>query len=143
MIPIPERNEYLGIAHFHRPENRDTSDYALHGHHYTHALFTISQSEPHILTRISNEFLFESLHPSKRTTDGEVIQFASGLDIIEKKSFTSKGEEVFDHQLMISYGVNDCEPVVATIDLEDAYKMLVDVDKGTQVIDLMKSAEII
>jgi hypothetical protein len=35
MIPLHASSELLGIAHFHRPENRDTSDYARHGHHYS------------------------------------------------------------------------------------------------------------
>ncbi len=35
LVPLPSTSELLGIAHFHRPENRDTSDYARHGHHYS------------------------------------------------------------------------------------------------------------
>ena len=35
LVPLHTSSELLGIAHFHRPENRDTSDYARHGHHYS------------------------------------------------------------------------------------------------------------
>ncbi len=35
MLPLHSTSELLGIAHFHRPEGRETSDYARHGHHYS------------------------------------------------------------------------------------------------------------
>jgi hypothetical protein len=35
LVPLPSTSELLGVAHFHRPENRDQSDYARHGHHYS------------------------------------------------------------------------------------------------------------
>jgi hypothetical protein len=35
LVPLPSSSELLGVAHFHRPENRDQSDYARHGHHYS------------------------------------------------------------------------------------------------------------
>ena len=35
LVPMPSSSELLGVAHFHRPENRDQSDYARHGHHYS------------------------------------------------------------------------------------------------------------
>lgn len=35
MSPLHSTSELLGIAHFHRPEHRDSSDYARHGHHYS------------------------------------------------------------------------------------------------------------
>merc|ERR1712157_425601 len=41
LVPTFNNTELLGIAHFHRPEDRKTSDYARHGHHYTHAFYTI------------------------------------------------------------------------------------------------------
>lgn len=42
MIPLHSSSELLGIAHFHRPEKRDTSDYARHGHHYSKSFAYIS-----------------------------------------------------------------------------------------------------
>ncbi len=35
MLPFHSTSEVFGIAHFHRPEGRQTSDYARHGHHYS------------------------------------------------------------------------------------------------------------
>ena len=35
MLPLHSTSELMGIAHFHRPEGRDSSDYAKHGHHYS------------------------------------------------------------------------------------------------------------
>jgi len=35
MLPLHSSSELLGIAHFHRPEGRDQSHYARHGHHYS------------------------------------------------------------------------------------------------------------
>ena len=115
MVPLTSTGELLGIAHFHRPENRKESEYALHGHHYTHAFFTIARQvddkikdtttsqAPFKLKRLSNEFVFRSNSiPSGETEppiDGDIIQFASGLDVT--------GGDV-DGKLIISYGINDC-----------------------------------
>ena len=35
MLPLHSSSELMGVAHFHRPEGRDSSDYAKHGHHYS------------------------------------------------------------------------------------------------------------
>ena len=35
LLPLHSTSELLGIAHFHRPEGRDSSHYARHGHHYS------------------------------------------------------------------------------------------------------------
>lgn len=35
LVPLHGTNELLGVAHFHRPEHREQSDYARHGHHYS------------------------------------------------------------------------------------------------------------
>ena len=150
MVPLYASNEYLGIAHFHRPENRDTSSYALHGHHYTHAFFTISMNEPHTLQRISNEFLFESLHRSKEKNDGEVIQFASGLDIITYEHDTSRSNStdpevtLIKQDVIVTYGINDCESVAVSLDWEIINLLLIQVEHGAQVLDLMhKSTSLI
>eukprot|EP00985_Skeletonema_marinoi_P011288 scaffold5356_cov116-Skeletonema_marinoi.AAC.2 len=75
------------------------SNYSLHGHHYTHAFCTIARQQqqsnssdgigkdPFILKRISNEFLFRALSVpigeknASASNDGDIIQFASGLDV--------------------------------------------------------------
>mmetsp|Transcript_47760 Transcript_47760/g.144436 ORF Transcript_47760/g.144436 Transcript_47760/m.144436 type:complete len:701 (-) Transcript_47760:262-2364(-) len=155
MVPLHSTSEVLGIAHFHRPEDRATSDYALHGHHYTHALFTIARVDAdkansdeggiqYRLKRISNEFAFQSMSiravadgdlggqtgaaSSQRVSDADIIQFASGLDLIGTDT---------DGQLLISYGINDCEGAAVFLDMKDIQKMLIDVPEGKQVVDLM------
>jgi hypothetical protein len=133
MVPLPSTGELLGIAHFHRPEHRQSSEYALHGHHYTHVFFTIARHEngedsPFKLKRLSNEFMFQSQYsPIGKTAiydDGDIIQFASGLDDV-------------DGTLIISYGINDCEGAVFTLSMKEVSSLLVDVQLGQEVVDLM------
>merc|ERR1711862_231260 len=144
MVPLKSTGELLGLAHFHRPENRKESEYALHGHHYTHAFFTIARqgngpgngddvnSRPFKLRRISNEFVFRSnsisLGESLPPSDGDIIQFASGLDVV--------GSDVNGHAI-ISYGINDCEGAVFSMSMERVHQMLIEVALGQEVVDLM------
>lgn len=130
MVHLPSTNEYLGVAHFHRPEGRGKNDYARHGHHYTHAYFTISDAEPYRLKRISNEFLFRSMseQPGLKE-DGDMIQFAGSIDLL--------GGEA-DGRLLISYGINDCEGAILPVDMSIIQSMLTDVNEGSEVVDLMK-----
>jgi len=145
MVPLTSTGELLGIAHFHRPENRKESEYALHGHHYTHAFFTIarqvddkakdsSNQAPFKLKRLSNEFVFRANStPSGETeppVDGDIIQFASGLDVV--------GGDV-DGKLIISYGINDCEGAVFSMTMQKVQKMLIEVSPGQEVVDLMET----
>ena len=145
MVPLTSTGELLGIAHFHRPENRKESQFALHGHHYTHAFFTIARqadddntkdisSIPFKLKRLSNEFVFRAnsipageTHPP---IDGDVIQFASGLDVT--------GGDV-DGKLIISYGINDCEGAYFTMAMQKVQEMLIAVRPGQEVVDLMET----
>jgi len=144
MVPLPSTGELLGIAHFHRPEDRKQSEFALHGHHYTHAFFTIARRQsddstkdvrlrPFKLKRLSNEFVFRSnslpVGETQLPRDGDVIQFASGLDVV--------GSDI-DGQLILSYGINDCEGAVFTLTMENVQRMLVEVDPGQEVVDLME-----
>eukprot|EP00814_Leptocylindrus_danicus_P000902 CAMPEP_0116021798 /NCGR_PEP_ID=MMETSP0321-20121206/10603_1 /TAXON_ID=163516 /ORGANISM="Leptocylindrus danicus var. danicus, Strain B650" /LENGTH=556 /DNA_ID=CAMNT_0003492741 /DNA_START=2039 /DNA_END=3706 /DNA_ORIENTATION=- len=123
MVHLPSTNEYLGVAHFHRPEGRGKNDYARHGHHYTHAYFTISDSAPYRLKRISNEFLFRSMSKiDGLKEDGDLIQFAGSIDLL--------GGEA-DGRLLISYGINDCEGAILPVDMTIVQKMLIDVDEGS------------
>ncbi|KAL7506604.1 hypothetical protein ACHAXN_003853 [Cyclotella atomus] len=135
MIPLPN-GELLGIAHFHRPEDRKSSEYALHGHHYTHAFFTIRQSDTadeenkFELKRLSNEFMFQAQYSSVEDAtgtlyqDGDIIQFASGLDVV-------------GDTLIISYGINDCEGAVLTLEMSRLNELLIGVQPGLEVVDLM------
>ena len=148
MIPLKSTRELLGIAHFHRPENRQKSDYALHGHHYTHAFFTLSK-EPnldsetnnknhgYVLKRISNEFLFPTQSTSTLEdgkADGDMIQFASGIDLIGSDK---------DGKLIISYGINDCEGAVFSMGMDKVQAMLINLDRNSEkeVIDIMRPFE--
>ncbi len=147
LVPLPSSGELLGIAHFHRPEHRKESNYALHGHHYTHAFFTIARQQQSKsggddgnaafkLKRISNEFLFRTLSvpigEKESSNDGDIIQFASGLDVY--------GSDI-DGKLVLSYGINDCEGAVLTISMEKLQEMLIEVEPGQEVVDLMRKAE--
>lgn len=146
MVPLTSTGELLGIAHFHRPENRKSSDFALHGHHYTHAFFTIARQAPgenandiissrsFKLKRLSNEFVFRANSiPAGETqspVDGDIIQFASGLDVVKSD---------VDGQLIISYGINDCEGAVFTLSMQKVQQMLIEVGSGQEVVDLMEN----
>lgn len=152
MIPLHSTSELLGIGHFHRPEDRKTSKYAIHGHHYTHVLFTIGRrrrntqggdsndNKPHTendyqLKRISNEFVFKAVSPppgSVEESDADIVQFASGLDLIGSDA---------DGELLISYGINDCEGATFFLDMKDVQKLLSDVPDGMEVVDLMRKIE--
>jgi hypothetical protein len=69
MVPYGTNNELLGMAHFHRPNDRNENVYARFGHHYTHAFFTIAPTDPTTtgipsfhLKRLSAEFVLPSQH---------------------------------------------------------------------------------
>ncbi|KAL9189648.1 hypothetical protein ACHAXT_009323 [Thalassiosira profunda] len=142
MVPLPSTGELLGIAHFHRPEDRKSSDFALHGHHYTHAFFTIAREggdeekdgRPFKLKRLSNEFVFRAnsvpASEARAQVDADIIQFASGLDVF--------GSDV-DGQAIISYGINDCEGGVFTLPMKKVQTMLMEVKPGQEVVDLMET----
>lgn len=124
---LPFRNELLGIGHFHRPLGRGPNEYARHGHHYTHAFYTISEGEPYHLKRLSAEFVFPSKqHP----TDADIIQFASGLELDE-----------INEKAVIAYGINDCEGGAVYVDLEVLEEMLRPVKKGQEVLDTMRKID--
>ena len=120
-----KRDELLGIGHFHRgPLNRS---YAEFGHHYTHSFFTISEKAPHSLQRLSGEFVFQAKTGGKE--DAEIIQFATGLEIIEREGKTF---------VLIGYGLNDCEAAGIFVDLERVDGLLKAVGKGETVSKNMK-----
>ncbi|OEU20153.1 hypothetical protein FRACYDRAFT_236223 [Fragilariopsis cylindrus CCMP1102] len=122
MVHLSERNEYLGIGHFHRPPDREKNEYAKFGHHYTHAFFTISDTSPFHLKRLSSELVLPS---HAKPDDAEVIQFWSGLDRID------------DTTLALAYGINDCEGAVTHLDLSTVEELLRDVPQGKEVVDFM------
>jgi len=139
MSPLHSTSELLGIAHFHRPEHRDSSEFAKHGHHYTHAFFTLQiktvgegddEKEKYILKRLSNEFAFMAPSSSDDNT-ADVIQFASGVDLVGSDK---------DGKLMISYGINDCEGAIIFLGMEQVQNFLIPVEDGDEVVNLMGRA---
>jgi len=143
LLPLHSTSELLGVAHFHRPENRDKNTYARFGHHYTHAFFTLQRKEKgensdgeegpkFALKRLSNEFIFES--PSSDVSDGDIIQFASGLDLVGSDT---------EGKLLISYGINDCESASFFLDMDHVQGLLRDVKDGDEVVNLMEEIQII
>lgn len=118
LVYIQATDEMLTIPHVHRPPGRPgATDYALHGHHYTHLFVTFDRSTLQI-KRISNEFCFAAtdLKTDLQDADCDMIQFASGLDFRQK-----------DQKLAISWGINDCEGAVGLFDWEMINKLLLPV----------------
>ncbi|VEU35658.1 unnamed protein product [Pseudo-nitzschia multistriata] len=122
MVYLPDDKEYLGIGHVHRPPDRKQNDHARFGHHYTHVFFTISDSPPFQLKRLSPELLLPS---HKNPYDGEIIQFWSGLEL--------KNEST----LAVAYGINDCEGAALELDLSVVEGHLRHVPEGKEVVDFM------
>ena len=122
------------MAHFHRPKHikipcwddntQETCKHAPYGHHYTHAFFTITDKPPYVIRRVSNEFMF----PSIKANNPHIIQFASGLSIV-------------DNHVLIAYGINDCEPALIQLRIAEVDTLLLHVKPGTEVRDLMAELE--
>jgi hypothetical protein len=130
MVPLPGKNpvEFLGVAHFHRPSGRGANPYARFGHHYTHAFYSVAPEESQNvssfqLTGLSQEFVLPSFHDSD---DAEIIQFVSGLEYNPATK-----------QVILAYGINDCEGAITTMDLQIVRSMLTPVGSGKQVVDYM------
>jgi hypothetical protein len=141
MVYLPESNEYLGIAHFHRPvvNQNHKNPYARYGHHYTHAFYTVTATLPYRLSALSPEFVFpqaaavggSGASVRKKTNtkdDAEIIQFASGLERLVSDDHDS---------IVIAYGINDCEAVVVKTSMGQVRKLLRPVPFGTEVVDTM------
>ena len=120
-------DELLGMAHFHRPFDRNENEYARFGHHYTHAFFTISANAPFSIKRLSAEFVLPSHH---HANDAEIIQFISGL-------------ELHDDQVVLAWGINDCEGAVGTISIDVVNRLLRDVPAGKEVVDMMSLGPVV
>jgi hypothetical protein len=122
MVPFGE-DELLGMAHFHRPPDRKANEYARFGHHYTHAFFTITAQPPHRLKRLSSEFVLSSRYHSD---DAEIIQFISGLELRD------------DNEVILAWGINDCEGAAGTVSKSTVDKLLRQVSPGMEVVDFMR-----
>lgn len=133
MVHLPKTGEYLGIGHFHRPHGREQNDYARFGHHYTHTFFTISDTPPVRLERLSPEFILPSHTYPK---DGDIIQFWSGLELVPSSPSTGSDS------LVLGYGINDCEGAAMYLDLAMVEGLLREVPEGKEVVDFMTSWKI-
>ena len=131
LLYLPDKDEHLGIGHFHRPNSYDAfSEYAPYGHHYSHAFFTISSGPDFKLKRLSAEFVFGSKQNDGH--DAEIIQFASGLELVHRDH--SDGPRQY---AVIGYGMNDCEGAGIYVSMERVDAMLRPVASGQEVVDLM------
>lgn len=144
MVYLPDTQEYLGIGHFHRPNDRDPNEYARFGHHYTHCFFTIRHkavppketdddfdpSTAFALATLSQEFVLPAA--TTFSDDAEIIQFLSGLELDEDGK-----------SIIIAYGINDCEAAVVRVQLSQVRTLLKPVTQASdgtdqQVINFMQ-----
>jgi hypothetical protein len=136
MVPVPDApGVYLGVAHFHRPNDRRPNEYARFGHHYTHAFYTVKPGvSSSTLVALSPEFVLPSFH---KPDDAEIIQFVSGLEIIH---VPGNDDDETTPVVILAYGINDCEAAITTIDWKAVQTFLQPVAPGKQVVDFMKKA---
>ncbi|CAB9512350.1 expressed unknown protein [Seminavis robusta] len=143
MIRLPSTQkgqpaDYLGVAHFHRPENTGANTYAQFGHHYTHFFYTIRRksmsSTDFQLTAMSAEFVLPSIDSSGKdpkeegwAMDAHIIQFISGIEFLADTN-----------ELVIAYGINNCEAAVTAMPLQHVRDMLVPVATGQEIGDFMQ-----
>ena len=115
--------EFLGIGHLHR--GGVNTSLARWGHHYNHFFFTV-HAQTGALLRISTEFCFAALAQrlTKQSNVCEVIQFASTLSLEDSgtNAASSNRHEYTllpspSAQILVSYGVNDCEAAILKLDL--------------------------
>ncbi len=66
---------------------------------------------------------------SQKKNTGDVIQFASGIDIVGSDE---------SGKLVVSYGINDCEAAIVVLDIEKVQEILLPVEDGEEVVGLMK-----
>jgi hypothetical protein len=112
------REALLGIGHLHhaREPNRTLGilkdlaqirqGIAYFGSHYMHFFYLLEPEPPHALVAHSSEWC---LPHSEAVRSCEVVQFVSGLELAHG-----------DAELILMYGVNDCEAKVARLQLETA-----------------------
>ena len=65
----------------------------------------------------------------ERSSATDIIQFASGLDLL--------GSDI-DGKLLISYGINDCEAASISLNMKLVQELLIQVPDGSEVGDLMQ-----
>ena len=113
LLRVDEWGWLVGVGHLHRG-HRDTlmgrplpRKLAYFGHHYTHFFYALDAAPPFAVRAVSGEWCIG---------DCEVIQYVSGM----ARTGGGGGEE-----LLLSFGVNDCEARVARLPLAEVRRMLV------------------
>jgi hypothetical protein len=101
------------------------------GSQYTHFFYTLSSRPPYSVIGTSSEFCIRS---SQDPDDCESVQFVSGLALVAADDYatlnhTQRSERADSRsprgaQLLLSYGVNDCEAKLAHVSLERIWGML-------------------
>ena len=113
LLRVDEWGWLVGVGHLHRG-HRDTlmgrplpRKLAYFGHHYTHFFYALDAAPPFAVRAVSGEWCLG---------DCELIQYVSGM----ARTGGGGGEE-----LLLSFGVNDCEARVARLPLAEVRRMLV------------------
>ena len=135
-----ECSAFLGIAHVHRAEGTRNKLYGRNGMNlklnfmkngssridfgyvYTHAFYTLQPHPPYSILGISPEFCLGS---AQQPDDCEIIQFISGMALTD-----DAGEsKINGNRLVLTFGVNDCEAKMSTLDASHVLDMLVPLAK--------------
>ena len=113
LLRVDEWGWLVGVGHLHRG-HRDTlmgrplpRKLAYFGHHYTHFFYALDAAPPFAVRAVSGEWCIG---------DCELIQYVSGM----ARTGGGGGDE-----LLLSFGVNDCEARVARLPLAEVRRLLV------------------
>lgn len=130
---------FLGIGHLHRTPSADgpawhqaargcadrpNSTFRF-GARYTHFFYTLSTRPPHALLATSGEFCMAH---TPGGDDCESVQFIAGLAGTSKMRRRARPHELLRfaeaHELVLSWGANDCEAKIGRLAVEDVFAML-------------------
>ena len=84
------------------------------GYRYTHFFYTVDPRPPYSILALSSEWCIASVQDP---SDCESIQFAGGLSLRDATDSSST-------EIVLSYGVNDCEAKLAILKLDRVWRML-------------------
>jgi hypothetical protein len=98
------------------------------GAHYTHFLYAVQPCAPYAVVAVSEEFCLEA---RGATGDCETIQFVSGLEHLAGTSQASAHpaaglewqHRLAGQELLLSYGINDCEAKVGKLQVDSVLSM--------------------
>jgi hypothetical protein len=113
-VELNESDAFLLVGHVHddqHPQLLDTSRTSCNarwGYNYRHHFFLLDRQPPFTVRRKSDPVCFPSLSDASQC---EIIQFVMGVVRTED-------------DLLISYGINDCESAVARVSLADVMSFI-------------------